>query len=178
MNVNIEDKIDKLSERIIALEVTEAKDVSHLKEMSTERHAVRDKALELQYKETERRLLALNHEAEQLKSMQARYIPREVYEANAKDVNNQIDMSLKEVHNKIDAALKEIHGKIDVLTTSKDFNTGRQTVITVFVSALIAIIVGIIIFFANRSLNPPLAPPVLTQPTVPNSSVSQPVTPK
>lgn len=167
MNQNIEEKIDRLTERIVSLEVTEAKDVAHLKEMSTERHAVRDKALELQHTETERRLTALNHEAEQLKSMQAKYIPREVYEANAKEVDN-----------KMDAALKEVHGKIDVLTASKDFNTGRQTVITVFVSSLIAIIVGIVIFFANRSLNPPVQPPILTQPVAPSSTVVQPVTPK
>lgn len=48
-------------------------------------------ALELQATEYERRLSALNHEAEQLRRMQATYLPREVYEAEARELRTRAE---------------------------------------------------------------------------------------
>lgn len=48
-------------------------------------------ALKIQAREYERRLETLNHEAQQLKDMQAKYLPREVYEANYKETNTKIE---------------------------------------------------------------------------------------
>jgi len=48
-------------------------------------------ALSLQAKEYERRLAGLNHEAEQLRRMQATYLPREVYEAEARELRTRAE---------------------------------------------------------------------------------------
>ncbi len=47
-------------------------------------------ALELQGKEYERRLQILNHEAEQLKEMQAKYMPREVADNEFAGIDKKI----------------------------------------------------------------------------------------
>lgn len=73
-------------------------DLEHLKEIMELRFNLNDKALELQAKETERRLENLNHEAEQLKSMQSTYMPREVYEAKHKELTAQINSISKLVY--------------------------------------------------------------------------------
>jgi phage regulator Rha-like protein len=67
------------------------KDGVSLKEFFLVKFDSLDKALELQAKEYERRLSDLNHEAEQLKSMQSTYMPRELYENNHEVIRKQID---------------------------------------------------------------------------------------
>jgi DNA repair exonuclease SbcCD ATPase subunit len=47
-------------------------------------------SLKLQAQEYERRLSSLNHEAQQLKDMQAKYTPRETWETNHKTLENDI----------------------------------------------------------------------------------------
>ena len=49
-----------------------------------------EKSLEIQAKEYERRLEILNHEAERLKSMQATYIRREMYDREHKYLEDKI----------------------------------------------------------------------------------------
>jgi hypothetical protein len=49
-----------------------------------------EKALQLQAAEYDRRLNALNHEAEQLKKMQATYLPREVGENKLDAIVNEL----------------------------------------------------------------------------------------
>lgn len=61
-------------------------EIKHLKELGVEK----DKALALQAKEYERRLEALNGEAERLRTMQASYLPREVYDSERKEVNSKL----------------------------------------------------------------------------------------
>ena|SRR6185369_6150794 len=50
----------------------------------------RDIALKLQRKEYKRRLAALNHEAEQLKSMQSTYVRQETYDINNENIKKAI----------------------------------------------------------------------------------------
>jgi len=61
----------------VAIEVQRV-EITHLRELMNRSEA----ALALQAKEYERRLSSLNHEAEQLKAMQATYMPREVADSS------------------------------------------------------------------------------------------------
>jgi len=62
-----------------------------LKKLSDERREADRDALKLQAAEYERRLAALNHEADQLRRMQATYLPREVYEAEARELRSRAE---------------------------------------------------------------------------------------
>lgn len=57
-----------------------------------ERFRARDEALHLQAKEYERRLDALNGEAERLRQIQASYIPREVFDRTIQDMRANIEI--------------------------------------------------------------------------------------
>lgn len=74
-------------------------------------------ALELQAKEYERRLDLLNHEAQQLKDMQATYVPRELFDTTIKELNKEI------------SALKQY----------KDNAMGKQSILTVVISVIISL---------------------------------------
>jgi len=76
-----------------------------------------EKALGIQAKEYERRLEALNGEAERLRKMQATYLPREVFD---------------KIHDSIVADIED-------LKRARDEGVGRQYVISAIVSAAIAI---------------------------------------
>lgn len=56
----------------------------------TEKFKSRDKQLKLQAREYERRLEMLNHEADQLKNMQATYTPREVFDRTVDELRKEI----------------------------------------------------------------------------------------
>lgn len=56
----------------------------------TEKFRARDNQLKLQAKEYERRLEMLNHEADQLKEMQSRYTPREVFDRTVDEIRKEI----------------------------------------------------------------------------------------
>lgn len=75
-------KIKLLEEKVLAL-----------KELMITVRRGDQKALELQAKEYERRLEALNHEADQLKEMQGRYVPREVYEKDLASLREEIKVN-------------------------------------------------------------------------------------
>lgn len=57
-----------------------------------EKFRARDEALHLQAREYERRLDALNGEAERLRQIQALYIPREVFDRTISDLRADIDV--------------------------------------------------------------------------------------
>jgi FtsZ-binding cell division protein ZapB len=63
-----------------------ALEIKHLRELLQ----VKEEALKLQATEYERRLASLNHEAEQLKSMQNTYIPREVFDRTVESMTGRI----------------------------------------------------------------------------------------
>lgn len=80
-----------------------------------------DTALKLQAKEYERRLEALNGEAERLRVMQASYVPREVFEASVKavldkqeDLVNKTITPMKEWQDKMTG---NIAGRIAVISS-------------------------------------------------------------
>jgi hypothetical protein len=52
-----------------------------------------EKALRLQAKEYERRLEILNHEAIQLRDMQAKYVPREVFDSKHYELEQKIQIN-------------------------------------------------------------------------------------
>jgi hypothetical protein len=125
---SLEEKLDALTTKIVALEVTEAKDIQHIKELSDLRNEGLSKALELQHTETERRLDNLNHEAAQLKDIQATYLPREVWEN----------------------AIKDTHKDLTELKTYKDNSIGRNSVIAIVISIIVSLIFVIINYFLSH----------------------------
>lgn len=64
--------------------------IAHEKELNTLSSQGVVKALELQAKEYERRLGILNNEATKLATMQATYMPREVYESEKKESDSKL----------------------------------------------------------------------------------------
>ncbi len=99
--------------------------ISALEKLMNEKFDSADDARILQAKEYERRLTALNHEADQLKSMQSTYLPRESY----------------------DIAHKELNKKVDILQSFKDNLTGRMVIIPVIISITISVIFVLINYF-------------------------------
>jgi len=75
-----------------------------------------NKARKLQAKEYERRLEALNHEAAQLKDMQATYTPREVFDRTIAELRKEIQINSdwrvkQDGQRHIDKQImKELHG--------------------------------------------------------------------
>ena len=62
-----------------------------LEKLYEERFEAYQTSLSLQAKEYERRLNALNGEAERLRSMQMTYVTKELYELNHKELSNKIN---------------------------------------------------------------------------------------
>ena len=102
-----------------SLDVKVARIEKHVEQMEKQY----EKALTLQAKEYERRLADLNHEAEQLRQMQATYLPRETWE-----------LAL----GKIEESLKE-------LRAFKDNAVGRQVIYAFGIPAIIAWIVSVLV---------------------------------
>ena len=67
-------------------------EIKHLKELMNLQFKYTETALVIQSTETERRLNLLNGEAERLKSIQSTYLPREVFEANYKELSIKIEL--------------------------------------------------------------------------------------
>lgn len=65
--------------------------VAVLEERLQQQKESNEKALILQANAYEKHLAALNHEAEQLKSMQSTYIPREVYERDISEIEGKLE---------------------------------------------------------------------------------------
>lgn len=86
-------KLKLIDERFIAIEKLFMQQHIAFKELFMEKLGGRDKALELQAGEYNRRLSALNHEADQLKAMQEKYIPREVYDREVQALRDEIKIN-------------------------------------------------------------------------------------
>ena len=65
-------------------------ETEHLREMVNEKFKAVDGLLALAKQEVERRLDLLNHQAEQLKDMQATYVPREVYDRRHMEIEARL----------------------------------------------------------------------------------------
>jgi len=65
-------------------------EIDALKELVLEKFHAAAEALTKQAAEYERRLSALNHEAAQLKDMQATYMPRELYNSEMKGIREEL----------------------------------------------------------------------------------------
>lgn len=92
------------------------REIAHIKELfRAEMEALR-KALELQAKEYERRLDILNGEAEQLRDMQAKYVPRETFEAFQKQVMGDTEANKSDLI-KLNSWKSTIVGQLAILGT-------------------------------------------------------------
>lgn len=111
------------------LVVTQEKDIEAIRREIDLMFEAKAKALELNLAENEKHFIKLNHEAEQLKNMQATYLPRELHESQ----------------------ITEIEKQISVLNTEKDKAVGRGAVIGVVVSFLIGLFFVLInLFFSGK----------------------------
>jgi hypothetical protein len=93
--------------------------------LNEEKFAALEKALLLQAGEYERRLGLLNGEADRLRRMQETYVSRELYES----------------HHGI------LEEKVSKLESFRDNLSGRLTVTSVIVAAIVSICVGLVIWF-------------------------------
>ena len=99
----------------------ESSETQHLREVMQLQLGAVEKARELQAAEYERRLALLNHEAAQLKDMQAMYVPREVFEGTMKELGGKIDKMIdsasknlpREIHEQF---VKDTNDKISALS--------------------------------------------------------------
>lgn len=107
--------------QIERLEVAQSKDMWAIRREIALMFEAKDSALKLKSAEDKIHFEKLNHEAEQLKRMQATYLPRESHELSMKDINKAITE----------------------LTSFKDNLLGRMTII----SAIIAVAVSILTYF-------------------------------
>jgi hypothetical protein len=89
----------------------------HLREVMELKFAAKDAMNEVAKLELARRLDALNHEAEQLKKMQATYVSVEKYEGSDRAINE----------------------KLNEIRDWKNNSMGRQTIITVVLSFVISL---------------------------------------
>jgi len=110
------------------------KDVEHLKEQLT----WMDRALQLQAKEYERRLEALNGEAGRLREMQNTYIPREVF-----------DRSMQQQNEKFDRVVSDLKEKIEVLNAANLKQQGFRQLGT-FIPWIISIAAIILMYYLNK----------------------------
>ena len=69
--------------------------INHLKELLEVKLESAEKALTLQAKEYERRLADLNGEAARLMEMQSKYLPRETYEIQHRELQSKIETNQK-----------------------------------------------------------------------------------
>jgi hypothetical protein len=99
----------------------ESSETQHLREVMQLQLSAVEKARELQAAEYERRLALLNHEAAQLKDMQAQYVPREVFDNKMSELFGRIDKVLdattrslpREIHEQY---VKDTNDKIAALS--------------------------------------------------------------
>jgi hypothetical protein len=99
----------------------ESSETQHLREVMQLQLGAVEKARQIQAEEYERRLALLNHEAAQLKDMQAMYVPREVFEGQMKElgmkIDKMIDASVKNLPREIhEQYVKDTNDKIAALS--------------------------------------------------------------
>jgi hypothetical protein len=112
----------------------------------------RDKALDLQFKETSRRLGDLNHEGDRIRGVLEKSVPREIYEGYVKDqavaagllatqveqvrttlekqvetVKTTLEKSSKETTDRLEAQIKELRDRQQISTGEK---SGSAEVVT------------------------------------------------
>ena len=109
MGVGDHDNLVSLREHLLKLIETQAKTEELKWEAFHREQSIRDENLMLQAKEYERRLTNLNHEAEQLKRIHEKYLPREMYMVEHKELARQ---SLN-----ISDRLGETDGKLNALSS-------------------------------------------------------------
>lgn len=108
----------------------------------------RDKALKLQHKEYTRRLEILNHQSETLTSIQAKYVPREVYERDINASDQRVQFEVNNLNEKRDMVYKELTTKIELLGTWKAAMDG-QGQLTKYVPWVLTAI-SILLMYLNK----------------------------
>lgn len=122
---------NKLTTKIAVLEKT----IDCIERKDKLRFKLSNRALKLQAREYERRLADLNHEADQLKNIQTKYVPRETYEAH-----------IKEIDFKVESSIKELSTKMEVIKSFKDNMDGKLMIICSLISICIPILVEFIYY--------------------------------
>jgi hypothetical protein len=143
---------EELDIKIAALEKLTCREFASLEKLMNEKFANIDEATRLQAAEYMRRLDALNHEAAQLKSMQATYVSREMNDTQHADMYSKInEIKLGETH----FIPKEVHSllieRVEKLELNKANLEGKASQSSVFIAwgiaaaGIILAVVGLII---------------------------------
>ncbi len=133
------------------------REIRHLKELMAER----DKALSLQHGEYERRLSMLNGEADRLRSMQATYVLREVFDNKVKENQGGVDAVAREVSARTDgleeqlrASFKdraELHAELGLLKAKvAGLSESLTWLMRLFVTALVSGVIALGFTFFRR----------------------------
>lgn len=123
--------------------------ISDLKELFLKDSKEKETALKIQSIETERRLDALNGEAERITRILALSVPREVFEAFQKEISGaltqmKLDNTTFVTKENLSNVLKTPSDEIKILTSSRDFSAGKASQTSVLISYFISIL-GIVI---------------------------------
>lgn len=123
--------------------------IDDLKELFLRDSKEKETALKLQSVETERRLDALNGEAERITRILALSVPREVFEAFQKEIGGglaqiKLDNTNLVTKDNLSSILKTPSDEIKGLTSFRDFSAGKASQTSVLISYFISIL-GIVI---------------------------------
>lgn len=126
-------------ERLAVLEVKLDAEVA----ITEERFKSRDMAVAGQLGETARRLTELNGEAERLRDVQARYLPREVWDVGLRE--------LRAGGESRDGKLGELQGRLSLAEASLSTLSGGLTWLTrLIVGAVILALLGLLFAFLKQ----------------------------
>jgi DNA repair exonuclease SbcCD ATPase subunit len=114
---------EELHTKINALKELLTEKVDHLEQLNTERYDTAAQALKIQAREYERRLEALNGEANRLRELEATYVSKEFYEAHHEGIHSEIS---------------DLKGKMDK-------QAGRDTVLAGLIALAGSLVVGVIL---------------------------------
>jgi hypothetical protein len=104
--------------------------IAGIESVATERFAAIDRALVLRAAELDAHLRSLNGEAERLRSMQATYVPRELYEQR----------------------LREVDAVLTGLRESRATEMGRQSIVSTLLAAAVSVLIALAAHFAFKAL--------------------------
>jgi len=108
---------------------------------------LREQSLKLQAKEYKRRLSDLNGEAGRLRSIQATYIPREVFENSLKTVSEKTEAAAKSL---ADKQQELINTTITPMVLWQSKLQGKIAVIVIVGGAIWGIIVGLVFYIMSK----------------------------
>jgi len=140
-----------MNEEINSLKELLINKICALEKLTNEQFEALETARDLQAQEYARRLDLLNHEADRLRSMQATYLPREVYESQHDELADKVD-NLQSFKDGLTTQLIEIKS---IANSHEDMDkriSANHTMINILWFIVITILLGVIVSFITHIL--------------------------